>query len=234
MSTVRESEPIRPVPEQFVYATLPFMPPAVATMVQLQLLTGCRPGEVCIMRTCDLETAGRVWIYRPQNHKTAHFGHERTIFLGPRAQELLKPWLRTELESFLFSPLKSEEARNARRKENRKSPMTPSQNRRCRTRNRSRPWTDHYTSQSFARAIARACEKAERAAHTESPSIPKDQTLVPTWTPNQLRHTRATQLRREHGLELTKLVLGHRTIETSLIYAERDLEAASAVMAKIG
>jgi integrase len=234
MTSVRESEPIRPVPEKFVHAALPFMPPTVATMVQLQLLTGCRPGEVCIMRSCDFETGGKVWIYRPQSHKTAHHGHERTIFLGPRAQALVIPWLRMELEAFLFSPQVSEDFRNAKRTERRRSPKAPSLNKRRRKRNRLRPWADNYSSQSYARAIARACERADEAAHKQDPTIPDVQTIIPTWTPNQLRHTRATQLRREHGLELTKLVLGHKSIETSLIYAERDLEAASAVMEKIG
>ncbi|NNJ24319.1 hypothetical protein LzC2_03750 [Planctomycetes bacterium LzC2] len=47
------------------------------------------------------------------------------------------------------------------------------------------------------------------------------------WSPNQLRHTRATQLRAKYGIELTRTVLGHSDIATSAIYAERDLAVDS-------
>ena len=39
-------------------------------MVQLQILTGARPGEVVITRPVDLDTTGKVWLYRPKTHKT--------------------------------------------------------------------------------------------------------------------------------------------------------------------
>lgn len=234
MANVREASPIGPVPDAFVTAALPYMPPAVATMVQLQLLTGCRPGEICRVRTCDLDVSGKIWTYCPRSHKTQHHGHERVIVLGPKAQELLRPWLRKELEAYVFSPAASEKARNAGRKLRRQTPLTPSQARRKRKQRRSRAWGERYTRQSYARAIARACEKVDRVAHEQDPSIPEEQVIVPVWTPNQLRHTRATQLRREFGLEAAKVIMGHSTIETSQIYAERDMAAAAAVMEKIG
>ena len=45
------------------------------------------------MRTCDLETSGRVWSYVPASHKTEHHGIERIVFLGPQAQAVLTPFL---------------------------------------------------------------------------------------------------------------------------------------------
>jgi integrase len=33
------------------------------------------------------------WVYRPHYHKTSHHGMDRQIMLGPRAQEVLAPWL---------------------------------------------------------------------------------------------------------------------------------------------
>ena len=33
-------------------------------MIQVQLLTGMRPGEVVLMRGCDLNIANDVWEYR--------------------------------------------------------------------------------------------------------------------------------------------------------------------------
>ena len=56
------------------------MPPAqVWAMVELQRLSGMRPGEVVTMRTCDLDTSGRVWAYTPESHKTEHHGREPAI-----------------------------------------------------------------------------------------------------------------------------------------------------------
>ena len=33
--------------------------------------------------------------------------------------------------------------------------------------------------------------------------------LIPDWHPNQLRHTRATEVRKQFGLEAAQVVLGH-------------------------
>src|SRR5271157_2466481 len=67
---VRESEPVKPVPDAFVDAIKPYVSRQVWAMVELQRLSGMRPGEVCMMRSCDLDTSGRVWAYTPESHKT--------------------------------------------------------------------------------------------------------------------------------------------------------------------
>src|SRR5262249_5383183 len=127
----RESEKVRPVGDEVVDATLPFLQPMPGAMVELQRLTGMRPGEVCRLRGMDLEVSGPVWVYRPGSdrgtegeHKTAHHGHERAVLLGPRAQAILKPWLRPDLTAYLFSPKAAEALRNAARRQDRRSPMT--------------------------------------------------------------------------------------------------------------
>lgn len=70
---------------------------------------------------------------------------------------------------------------------------------------RDRPAVGGYTTAAYRRAIARACEAAG----------------VPGWSPNQLRHTRATEIRQSHGLDAAGAVLGHTKIETTQVYAER-------------
>ena len=64
-SEARETEPVRPVPDDVVEAIRPHVARQVWAMVELQRLTGMRPGEVVIMRTCDLDTSGEVWVYTP-------------------------------------------------------------------------------------------------------------------------------------------------------------------------
>jgi integrase len=70
-----ESEPVRPVPEETIRATLPLLSPTLAAMVQLQRVTGARPGEICQMRTGDIHRSDDVWEYEPRTYKTQHHGH---------------------------------------------------------------------------------------------------------------------------------------------------------------
>jgi len=97
-SEARETEPVRPVPDAIVDATLPHVLPPVRAMIELQRLTGARPGEVRIMRACDLDTSGPIWLYRPHTHKTKHKGKDRIIALGPKAQAVLMPFLKLDLQ----------------------------------------------------------------------------------------------------------------------------------------
>jgi len=55
------------VPYEVVAATLPFLPPTVAAMVQLQWLTGMRPSEVFNMRVGDIDQSrgNGLWYYSP-------------------------------------------------------------------------------------------------------------------------------------------------------------------------
>jgi integrase len=92
-SGARETDPREPVPDATVEATLPLLPPKHQATVLILRLTGMRPGELVAMRPCDLDQSGPAWAYRPAQHKTAHRGRGRTVWLGPRAQAVLRPWL---------------------------------------------------------------------------------------------------------------------------------------------
>jgi integrase len=93
-----DPEPVQPVPEDVVEATLPYLSPTVAAMVRLQLLTAARPGEICQMRGVGFDMSRNPWQYRPATHKTAWHGHERVIHFGPRAQEV-RPWLARKVKN---------------------------------------------------------------------------------------------------------------------------------------
>jgi integrase len=229
-SEARETDPVKPVPDAFVDAVLPFVSAQVRTMIELQRLTGMRPGEVCQLRTCDIDVTGKVWIYRPQAHKTEHHGKAREIYLGPRAQDILRPWLKPDLSAYLFSPAEARAARAAQRRQERKTPLWPSHIRhqqRKRKPTPKRPPKDHYTSTAYNQAIEYGIAKANEKVDDEDQQIPH-------WHPNQLRHNAATMLRKEHGIELARIVLGHSTAFTTEIYAEADRDQALAVVAKIG
>jgi integrase len=241
---VRESEPVKRVPDHLVDAIRPYVSRQVWAMVELQRLTGMRPGEVTIMRTIDVDTSGRVWIYTPETHKTEHHDRERKIYIGPQAQSILRPWLRTELTAYLFSPREALAERSTRLRAARKSKVQPSQ----RDRRKGKPSKNapgyHYATLSYALAIDRACDRA--FPHPTLAVIPeKDLTddqrkelkawqKGHRWHPNQLRHNAATRLRREFGLEIAKAVLGHSSVVPTQVYAEQDQAAAAEAMFKIG
>jgi len=144
-TTAPEGDPVQPVDEAVVNETLKHVSPVVAAMIQLQLLTGARPGGVVALRPCDL-TMGTdgVWTYRPEGHKTVHRGRERRIYIGPEAQAVLRPYLNRKPEAYCFSPRETMELRHAQQREDRKSPMTPSQAaRRPKPRERRSVTEDH-------------------------------------------------------------------------------------------
>jgi integrase len=207
-------------------------------MIQLQKHTGMRPGEVCIMRTADLDTTGEVWSYTPHRHKTEHHGKQRVIYLGPRAREVLRPWLRTDLTAYLFQPREVMEQSLARRRTRPKA----SGSRQAGARRRAPG--DHYTAQSYGRAIDQGCDRAFPHP-TLSRSRPQD--LSPEqraelaawrrehrWHPHQLRHNAATYLRKSFGLDIARVVLGHSSPAVTETYAEIDHERARAVMERVG
>lgn len=57
--------------------------------------------------------------------------------------------------------------------------------------------------------------------------------LVP-WTPNQLRHSAATRIRRDFGLEAASVILGHSNLQTTQVYAEADRLRALEVAEQVG
>jgi integrase len=85
-TTARETAPIQLVAADVVDATLPHLPPVVADMVRFQRLTGCRPGEVCILRPCDVDRASDVWEYRPHTHKTDYLRRHGGAAPGPNGK----------------------------------------------------------------------------------------------------------------------------------------------------
>lgn len=59
----------------------------------VQFWTGMRSAEVRTMRAGDVDTSGQVWRYVPRAHKTDYLGHTKAVFIGPRAQAVLRPLL---------------------------------------------------------------------------------------------------------------------------------------------
>ena len=103
-SEAKETTPIAPAPQEHIDAVEPYVTRQVWALIQLQLLTGARSGELVILRPCDIDMSAKIWLYRPSQHKTAHHGFSRTIYIGPRGQEVLRPFLLRPAKAYCFSP----------------------------------------------------------------------------------------------------------------------------------
>jgi len=230
----RETEPVTAVADALVDATLPHLPQTVRDMVSFQRLTGCRPGEVCNLRSADVrryvEPAGKpnrktatlplfedlpaprvradVWEYHPPGHKMAHKGRPRVVMIGPRAQAIVDEYLARAGAGKCFG----------------------------------------YTVAAYRRAIARACVRAFMPGHLRKIDrrLPADEQAAlrkeasawraaHVWHPNQLRHTAATRINAHYGDDdAARVVLGHDSKQTTQIYVERDLAKAKAIAREVG
>lgn len=136
--------------------------------------------------------------------------------------ERLTPWLRTELTTCLFQPLGAEAERRAGQRAERKSKVQPSQRNRKKSRPRKKPGERYHNERNhkttYRRAIATACVKAQ----------------IPSWHPHQLRHSAATRLWREFGLDVARDVLGHSSPVVNEVYSELDQAKASEAVERVG
>jgi integrase len=265
-SEAKESDPVEAVAEGFVDCVVNHLSPHIGAMVRLQILSGMRSGEVCGIRGCDVETSGKIWVYRPPRHKNAHRGHKRVIHLGPQAQKVLEPFLKPDTQAYLFSPADAERERREKRRAAREADGTPLS---CGNRPGSNVATDpkkspglRYDVVAYCKAVYAGCDKAfplpdDLARGRVKSATGKERTRWETpaewrtrlggrwgeaekWIadhrfhPHQLRHSAATKLRKEYGLEAARVVLGHKSLAITETYAEIDQGKASEIMGRVG
>jgi integrase len=256
-----EPAPVRPASQALIDAIRDHVSPTVWDMVRLESECGGRPQDIVRLTPSCIDRSEDVWIAELPRHKTSWRGDRHFLILGPKAQTILAPYLlRRRADEPVFSPVESAEQMRETRHAERKTPLScgnrPGTNR-VRTPRR-RP-DNAFTTDSYRRAVTRACE-----AVTELPpklarlrvtvSVRSKRTRWETrsewrvrlgpdrwqevqrivraqrFSPNQLRHSAASRLRREHGIEIAQTFLGHK-IGSSIteVYAEANLEAAKAV-----
>lgn len=231
-SSARETKKVKPIDEKYVYKVLPYTTPVIAAMIELQLLTGMRPGELVIMRPCDIDRSGDIWHYIPEKHKTDYRGAERIISIGPRGQELLLPFMLRPKDVFCFSPAESERMRKAKLSEMRKTPLSCGNTVGSKRKKEPEKFAgDKYDRNSYRRAITYAITKARKEIRAAGGKPDKE---LPYWTPYRLRHTAATKVRKEFGYESAGAALGHTKMSATAIYAERNQGLADEAARRFG
>ena len=217
-----EADRIQPIDESTVETTLQHLHGIAVDMVRIQLLTGMRPGEVCQLKPNCIDSSGEIWLFKPEHHKNEHRDQSRVICIGKQAQDILRPYLLRDKDSFCFEPSEAVEQVRRRRNLERNTPEGQGNVRGSSLKHGKRKRTagNQYSTSAYRRAIHRACDAAG----------------IPRWSPNRLRKTAGTKIRRETGsLEVAQAVLGHKSRSTTeRFYAEIDVTLAADIMKKIG
>ncbi len=210
---VRETTPTKPVPYADIESVRKFLVAPLRGLVDAQYQSAARGGELVMLKPQDFDTSRTVWTVDLAHHKTRHHGHDHLLYFGPQAQEILEPFMIGRGPSeFLFSPKEAAAERHAAARTHRRPDQA------CNPRKTDRTLGDHYTSDSYRRAILTACRKAS----------------VTPWTPHQLRHSRAQQIRDEYGAEAANAVLGQRTLDATVIYAPKTKALAMRIVLENG
>jgi integrase len=221
-TTARETEPIRPADPEDVEKVLPHLPPVLAALARVQVLSGARGGELLTMKANDIDRSGPVWTYALPRHKSSWRGKARVLHFGPEAQRILSPLIIRAGDAHLFSAALSEADRRRDVSDARATPLYPSHARRNAAKRKTNPkWKpgDHYRSDSYRKALERASAAAGLAAPIR---------------PHMLRHTAATIMRERLGMEAARATLGHTSSAMTETYsraldAKLAREAAAAV-----
>jgi integrase len=205
----READDIAPVPAHVVEETAEFLSPVVSDMVRVQFLAGMRPEDVCYMEAKHIKRVGKGALYQPAEHKNAWRNQVRRVWIGPKAWKIVMKYME-------LRPFDGAIFRNAK----------------------GRP----FTTRTYRQAIWRACDRAfaasdERLENENVRAFRKRTSawrLAHRWSPNQLRHSRLTQIENEHGRKASQTVAGHANAATTAIYVEEDDAIAKQLMLRIG
>ncbi|MDB5346823.1 MAG: site-specific tyrosine recombinase XerC [Schlesneria sp.] len=178
-TTAKDYAPRRPVPQDQIDSVKQVVPNRTADLIELQLLTGARSGEILSLTPSMIDRSEAVWLARLKDHKTSHHGKERVLVFGPQAQLILRKYLSVHPSARMFKIRRS--------------------------------WYGH--------SVRAACEGLG---------------IKPAWTPHWLRHTAATRLREQYGLEAAQIMLGHSRADMTQLYAALNLAKAVEVALEAG
>jgi len=211
-TAARETEKGYVPTEAEIFQIAQHMPGSLGDALRIQFFTGARPGELLGIKPQDVDTDGSVWRIQVMEHKTACRGHSRTLYAGPEAQRILKPYLLREHDLPCFRPQDAVDARSERSTVHRRENQAPNPRKTSRTLNAA------YDVNSYRRALERACRGAG----------------VERFSPHKVRHCAGARFRREYGLDVCQRLLGHRHAAVSEIYAQADERTAMQAMSELG
>lgn len=206
-SAAPETPPIRAVSESAFTAAISFMAPQVRAMCELQWWTGMRPGEVVGMVGERVNLCNSVAHGARTTHRTCAAGANGATIAASAVATYSPEHHKTEHHGKARTIFLGPEAQRVIHRWLRPGFLFL-------TEKRDEP----YTVGGYRQAIHRGCDSAQ----------------VDRWSPNQLRHSAATRIRKEAGLDAARVLLGHSDATTTEIYAERDADQAIQAALKYG
>ncbi len=97
-----DNAPRHAVDQDQIDAVRSLVSPLVRDLIDIQLLTGARSGELLMLTSGMIDRTGEVWRADLDSHKTIHHGKKRTLFFGPQCQLILTKYLSADPAAPLF------------------------------------------------------------------------------------------------------------------------------------
>ncbi len=101
-TTAPDLPPRHAVDQANIDAVRKLVKPLGRDLIDLQLLTGSRSGELVMLTTSMIDRSGKVWVAKLADHKCVHHGKTRTLFFGPQSQLILAKYLAADPDRLLF------------------------------------------------------------------------------------------------------------------------------------
>ena len=129
-----DNAPRHAVDQENIDAVRKLVRQLVRDLIDVQLLTGARSGELLTLTTGMIDRTGDVWKATLADHKTVHHGQRRMIPFGPQSQLILAKYLSADPDKRLFAITRTAYCRAITRA--------------CETANIER-WTPHWLRHTF-------------------------------------------------------------------------------------
>ena len=107
-----DNEPRQAVPQVQIDAVMKLVSERCRDLIELQLCTGARPGELMKLTSSMIDRSGEVWTAELREHKTQHRGKVRRLAFGAKSQLILRKYLSADPDARLF-PFRADSYRHA-------------------------------------------------------------------------------------------------------------------------
>jgi len=145
-----------------------------------------------------------IWVYSPRKHKNSRKNKKRHIPFGTKEIAVLSQYLAGKKPGdYVFRPQDAVLERKQRDRENRKTPVQPSQVERERERreNPKRVFRQYFTTECVGNALRDTIRKTNE-------TLPAGE-QIPRWTLYELRNTAISENVEKYGVEEAALMAGH-------------------------